>query len=114
MNLKYLAVLVAGSVLAGCASTTATALNKADGSIEIISKSSAEDYALEAALDKGIQQCKASGKNFVVIDRRSTYQGVDPNVRAAINVASILTKGGFYGAGTSSSDWQVVVTGKCQ
>ena len=114
MSFRYLLIIALGSLLAGCASTTATALNKADGNIEIISKSTAEDYALQAALDKGIEQCKASGKDFVVIDRQSKYQGVDPNVRAAINVASILTKGGFYGAGTSSSDWQVVVTGKCQ
>lgn len=114
MNIKYLLLIASTSILAGCAGTTATALNKADGTIELISNSSAEDYALQAALDKGIEQCKASGKNFVVIDRQSRYQGVDPNVRAAINVANALTKGGFYGAGTSSNDWQVIVKGKCQ
>ncbi|UOD50059.1 hypothetical protein [Orrella daihaiensis] len=114
MTFKYLPIIAFASILAGCAATTATALNKADGTIELVSTSRSEDDALEAALDKGIQQCKASGKTFVVLDRQSTYRGIDPNLRAAISVASVLTKGGFYGAGTSSSDWRVVVLGKCQ
>jgi hypothetical protein len=114
MNCKFLPIIALTCIFAGCASTTATALNKADGTMELVSTSSSEDDALEAALDKGIQQCKASGQTFVVIDRKSNYRGVDPNVKAAINVASVLTKGGFYGMGSSSSDWRVVVTGKCQ
>ncbi|MCD8504125.1 MAG: hypothetical protein LRY53_07130 [Burkholderiaceae bacterium] len=114
MNFKYLPIIAFASVLAGCAATTATALNKADGTIELVSTSSSEDDALEATLDKGIQQCKATGKTFAVIDRQSTYRGIDPNVRAAINVASILTKGAFSGAGRSSDDWRVIVIGKCQ
>lgn len=99
-------------LLVGCGS--ATALQKADGTIEIVGMSSSEDYALEAALDKGLEACKPSGKTFVVIDRQSNYRGIDPNVRTMINIASTLTKGGFYGAGTTSSDWRVVLIGKCQ
>lgn len=114
MNFKLLSLLAFASILAGCAATTATALNKADGTIELVSTSSSEDDALEAALDKGIQQCKTSSKTFVVIDRQSTYRGIDPNLRAAISVASVLTKGAFSGAGRSSDDWRVVVLGKCQ
>lgn len=114
MNCRYLPIIAFAGILAGCASTTANSLNKADGTIEIISTSSSEDDALEAALDKGIQQCKASGKTFAVIDRQSTYRGIDPNLRAAISVASVLTKGAFSSAGRSSSDWRVVVLGKCQ
>ena len=100
------------ALLVGCAS--ATALQKADGTIEIIGTSSSEEDALEAALDKGLAACKATSKQFVVVDRHSTYRGVDPNVRAAITIANALTKGGFYGAGTTSSDWRVVIVGKCQ
>lgn len=114
MNLRYIPIIAFASLLAGCATTTATALNKADGTIELVSTSSSEDDALEAALDKGIQQCKASGKTFAVIDRQSTYRGIDPNLRAAISVASALTKGAFSSAGRSSSDWRIVVVGKCQ
>lgn len=98
-------------ILAGCASTTV--INKADGTIELVILSSSEDNALEGALDKGIQQCKASGKTFVMIDRQSTYRGIDPNLRAALNVASIITKGAFSGASRSSEDWRVIVIGKC-
>ncbi len=114
MKFVYLLLIACASVLTGCATTTATALNKSDGTIELVSTSSSEDDALEAALDKGIQQCKTAGKTFVVIDRQSTYRGINPNVRAAISVASILTKGAFSSAGRSSDDWRVVVLGKCQ
>ena len=99
-------------LLVGCG--TATTLQKADGTLEIVGASSSEDYALEAALDKGLEACKPSGKTFVVMDRQSNYRGIDPNVRTMINIASTLTKGGFYGAGTTSSDWRVVLIGKCQ
>lgn len=109
---KRLSLLAGIAILAGCGSTTV--LNKADGTIELVSMSSSEDAALESALDKGLQQCKASGKTFVVIDRQSIYRGVDPNMRAAISMASILSKGTFSGAGRSSEDWRVVVVGKCQ
>lgn len=98
--------------LAGCA--TATALQKADGTLEIVGTSSAEDNALEAALDKGLEACKKSSQTFVVLERQSSYRGIDPNVRTLINIASTLTKGGFYGAGSSSSDWRVVLLGRCQ
>lgn len=108
-RLSTLALVV---LLAGCAS--ATALQKADGTIEIVGTSSSEDNALEAALDKGLAACKPTGKPFVVIDRQSSYRGIDPNVRTMINIASTLTKGSFYGAGTTSSDWRVVLIGKCQ
>jgi len=100
------------ALLVGCAS--ATALQKADGTIEIIGTSSSEEDALEASLDKGLAACKATNKQFVVIDRQSSYRGVDPNVRAVITIANALTKGGFGGAGTTSSDWRVIVIGKCQ
>jgi hypothetical protein len=112
--LRSMAILTMTAVLAGCATATATAMKKADGTIDIVANSSSEDDALEAALDKGLAACKATGQSFVVIDRHSTYRGIDPNLRAAISVASILTKGGFSSAGSSSTDWQVAVVGKCQ
>lgn len=112
--IKSAALLALAFIVAGCATVTATAMQKADGTIDIVASSSSEDDALEAALDKGLATCKASGQTFVVIDRHSTYRGIDPNLRAAISVASMLTKGGFAGAGRSSSDWQVAVVGKCQ
>lgn len=112
--MKSFALLAIAATLAGCATATATAMKKADGTIDIVASSSAEDDALEAALDKGLAACKATGQTFVVIDRHSTYRGIDPNLRAAISVASVLTKGGFSGAGRSSTDWQVAVVGKCQ
>ena len=108
-----LPILALLALLVGCAGS-ATALQKADGMVEIIGSASSEEDALEAALDKGLATCKPSGKQFVVVDRQSNYRGVDPNVRAAITIANALTKGGFYGAGTTSSDWRVVVVGKCQ
>ena len=111
MKFKYLSLIALASILAGCASTTV--INKADGTIELVSLSSSEDNALEGALDKGIQQCKASRKTFVMIDRQSTYRGIDPNLRAAINVTSIMTKGAFSSASRSSEDWRVIVIGKC-
>lgn len=111
---KALPLLAIVTVLAGCAGATATSMQKADGTLEIIASASSEDDALEAALDKGFNTCKATGKLFIVIDRSSTYRGIDPNLRAAISVASVLTKGNFGYAGRSSSDWQVAVVGKCQ
>jgi hypothetical protein len=110
---KSLGLLAMVALLAGCATATATAMKKADGTLDIVASSSSEDDALEAALDKGLVACKATGQSFVVIDRHSTYRGIDPNLRAAISVASVLTKGAFSSAGRSSTDWQVAVVGKC-
>ena len=113
MNIRSrLAVLSLVTILGGCA--TATALQKTDGTIEIVGLSSSEDDALEAVLDKGLKACQASGKTFAVIDRQSSYRGIDPNMRAAISIANVLTKSSFSGAGRTSSDWRVVVVGKCQ
>jgi two-component system, sensor histidine kinase LadS len=63
---------------------------------------------------QGLNACKASGKTFAVIDRQSSYRGIDPNMRAAISIANVLTKSSFSGASRTSSDWRVVVVGKCQ
>lgn len=113
-NFKTLTLLILTAIVAGCAGATATAMRKADGTLDIVAYSSSEDAALEAALDKGFNLCKQSGKLFIVIDRSSSYRGIDPNLKAAISVASALTKGTFGSAGRSSSDWQVAVVGKCQ
>jgi hypothetical protein len=89
-------------------------MNRTDGSVDIVGNGYDEDEALEAALDKGIAHCKLQGKSFAVINRQSRYQGIDPNMKAAINVAGIITQKPLYGSGNRSDDWRVEMQGKCQ
>ena len=113
MKTRYLLPLIALTLwLGGCA--TATLMNRTDGSVDIVGSGYDEDEALEAALDKGIAYCKVQGKSFAVINRQSRYQGIDPNMKAAINVAGIIAQKPIYGAGNRSDDWRVDMQGKCQ
>ena len=40
--------------------------------------------------------------------------GSDMNMKAAINVAGIITQKPLYGSGNRSDDWRVEMQGKCQ
>ena len=113
MKIRFLLTSIALTLwLGGCA--TATLMKRTDGSVDIVGSGYDEDEALEAALDKGIAHCKTQGKSFAVINRQSRYQGIDPNMKAAISVAGIITQKPIYGAGNRSDDWRVDIQGKCQ
>jgi len=84
------------------------------GQLEIMSASYREDWALQLAVNRGTATCEKSGKTFAVINRQSNYQGVNPEVKAALSVASNLTQGRVQRARSSASDWQVAVLGECR
>ncbi|MEW6037561.1 MAG: hypothetical protein AB1648_04845 [Pseudomonadota bacterium] len=110
----FAAVLAANLIaLAGCGGT-ATLIPHADNSVEIIGTGYNEGSALDAALAKGQEYCRKLGKNFAAIDQRSSYEGMDPNLKTAINVAAMVSKEPIYGMGSRSDDWRVQMSGKCQ
>ena len=101
------------TALQACAS--ATLVPNADGTVAIVvGNGYDEDEALEAALDKGIAHCKPTGKAFAVLSRQSRYQGIDPTVKTAINVAGMVGRQPIYDMGNRSDDWRVELQGKCQ
>ncbi|HEY7804759.1 MAG TPA: hypothetical protein VIC30_10060 [Orrella sp.] len=84
------------------------------GQLEILSSSYREDWALQLAVNRGNATCQKSGKTFAVINRQSRYQGVNQEMKAALNVANNLTHGKVPYARSTSRDWQVTVIGQCK
>jgi len=115
-NLLLLSFIV--PVLAACTTNasrgTVTSYFNANGQLEIQSSSYREDWALQLAVDRGTATCEKSGKTFAVIDRRSRYQGINQEMKAALNVANSLTQGRVPYARSSSHDWQMTIIGQCQ
>ena len=115
-NLLLLSFIV--PVLVACTTTasrgTVTSYFNDKGQLEILSSSYREDWALQLAVNRGTATCEKSGKTFAVISRQSKYQGVNQEVKAALNVASNLTHGKVPYARSSSRDWQMTVIGQCK
>jgi transcriptional/translational regulatory protein YebC/TACO1 len=111
-------VPVLATALAACTTTASrgevTSYFNDKGQLEILSSSYREDWALQLAVNRGNATCEKSGKTFAVINRQSRYQGVNQDVKAAMNMASSLTGGKVPYTRSSSRDWQVTVIGECR
>jgi transcriptional/translational regulatory protein YebC/TACO1 len=105
-------------VLAACTTNVSrgevTSYFNSTGQLEILSSSYREDWALQLAVNRGNATCQKSGKTFAVINRQSKYQGVNQEMKAALNVANNLTHGKVPYARSTSRDWQVTVIGECK
>lgn len=105
-------------ILAACTTTASrgevTSYFNDKGQLEILSSSYREDWALQLAVNRGNATCEKSGKTFAVINRQSKYQGVNQEMKTALNVANNLTHGKVPYARSTSRDWQVTVIGQCK
>lgn len=119
MNATRLLALGLVAVAATACTTTAsrgtvTSYFNNKGQLEIIASSYREDWALQLAVNRGNATCKESGKAFAVITRQTQYQGVNQELKAALNVANYVSSGKVPYARSSSNDWQTTLLGECR
>jgi hypothetical protein len=111
MKAKCLLILCATAVVAtGCASTTIYPAGK--NTYTSVSTSSDQGYAEKDAEKKATEQCTKQGRRLVVLKHDTEYHGPDASQKL---VGGIV--GGVLGGGnptTSSSDYQVKMTFKCE
>jgi hypothetical protein len=111
-----LIVLGVGFVLAGCQTTKTinakvSIMRQEGGKFMAVSSSSAEAIAYDGAKARAEEQCFKEGKDFVVVNEESKYQGAD---QTAKGIATAV--GGLFGKNTSSGnldDYKVKMTFKC-
>lgn len=87
--LKILGLASLVGLLSACASTRV--FPREDGTATMISNSSSESLAYDAALDDAQRYCVDRGRRFVMVSQSSTYNGADKNAKAAIETVGWVT-----------------------
>lgn len=103
-------------VLSGCASTKqirakVNVLKKEGGTMLAVSSSTTEAIAYDGAKVKAEEHCFKQGKDYVVVNEESSYQGGD---KTAKGIASAVTN--LFGKGGGSDnldDYRVKMVFKC-
>jgi len=98
-------------VLAGCASTTV--FENEDGSYSLVTTSSSESYAVSEAKEDAEEKCQKLGKKFVLVDKKTTYQGADKTAKAVVGAVGVMTGKGYHD-GSRHDDYKVEMKFKCK
>jgi hypothetical protein len=116
-----LAVSLAGLLsLVGCAATSNTTVFPMEqGTVKAITTSSDQNAALKDNLAEVEQYCQKQGKSYVVIAQKSSYEGMDKDIKKAANMASdvaFMTSNTLVPTSslTSDTDNKVVTKFKCK
>lgn len=96
--------------LAGCEDPAVYPVG--DNTYSLVSTSSSEGSAQNAAVYKATKLCQKQGKHLKVLSHDSTYQGVDKSHKAMINLAGSMLSGKPYSA-NSGDDYKVNLKFKC-
>jgi hypothetical protein len=99
------------TLLTSCASTTI--YPGENGTYSSVTTSREQAYAEKDAAKKAEEYCRQQGKNYIVVNHQTKYQGADKTDSAMIGLASAMFTGGSNPA-KSNEDYQVTMTFKCR
>ena len=113
MNKKLLTagILLTSVALVSCANTTV--YPEGNGIYSLVATSSSEGTAQNAAKKEASKYCEQQGKQLVVMQHKSHYQGMNKDNQALIGVASAVLTGNSS-AGKSMDDYKVDLKFKCR
>ena len=109
--MKKTIFLMFSLLLAGCASTTI--LPEGNGKYSLVTTSFSESSAFANAKQKAVEECQKQSKQLVVLNHKSTYQGIDKKDKAMLNIAGALINGNSSTA-NSSDDYEVTMKFRCK
>lgn len=92
--------------------TPSSVLPLADGTNLIIIHADSETSAYEKAISDAQAYCKNKRKQFVVLDRKVSYQGMDKSEKAIIDTVGVFT--GIGVTTTKGDDYRLELSFKCQ
>ncbi|GAB6142382.1 hypothetical protein JCM14076_31110 [Methylosoma difficile] len=113
MKIKNLFISASITTIAfsGCA-TTSNVLPLADGNFLSIIQADSESGAYQSAIEDAKTFCGNKKKQFVVVDRKISYQGIDKSGKAFIDAIDTLTGAGIKSA--KKDDYRLEFTFRCQ
>jgi hypothetical protein len=105
--------LLSTAILLANACTTPThVLPLADGTNLIIIHADSETSAYQNAISDAQTYCESKHRQFVVIDRKVTYQGMDKSGKAIVDAVGIFT--GTRVTTSKADDYRLELGFKCQ
>lgn len=99
-------------LLASCASTTI--YPGPNGNYSLVTTSSEQGYAQKDARKKAAEYCQSIGKNLVVINHQTNYNGADKNNAALIGLASSIFTPDAGNPAKSNQDYEVKMNFRCE
>ncbi|MGZ8226034.1 MAG: hypothetical protein ACXWT3_05255 [Methylococcaceae bacterium] len=93
--------------------THTSVLPLADGTNLIIIHASSETSAYESAISEAQSYCQNRGKQFVVLDRKLNYEGMEKSEKAIIDTLGVFT-GINVNTSNGEDDYKLEISFKCQ
>lgn len=112
----YLSIALAMLVVSGCATVDTTVYPEGKNHYQVVATSSQEVKARDGALEEAKKVCTESSKLVKVDDVNTSYQGVDKNTGAVMDLVSNLafaTNGLALGSSRKTNDYKTVLAFDC-